>query len=305
MNFTYNNHLSYTIGGREFGYRHEPHEKYNVTCGQADPEVYKKSSWYNELLRTADCVLSEFGKDLVVFLSGGTDSEIVLRNFLEIGHTPRCVTIKFKDDYNLPDVLEAQAIARELGVKLEIIEFDVKDFYWSGEASEFAQAIDCTQITYLTVYYHIKKLGMPSVMGGEQLLRRHVVPEGSFWYHCFRENEDASAMRFSHKFQIPLVNEWFSYTPEMMLYYLEDPAIHDLINNKYNYKITSVSSKNEILKRLCPDIRVKVKTHGFERLLGFNLESYNNLRRDVISRKASSLDGIPIKELIKHLRKKL
>ena len=152
------------------------------------------------------------------------------------------------------------------------------------------------------VYYHIKKLGFPAVMGGEQLLKRHVHPQGSYWYHCFRENEDASAMRFSEKFEIPLVNEWFSYTPEMMLYYLEDDGIKNLITTRYNYKITSVSSKNDILKRLYPSIRTKIKTHGFERLLGFNLEAYNNLRQVVVNRKESSLDGMPIEELLNHLR---
>lgn len=305
MNFTRNNHLYYEVGGRKFGHRETPEEKYEVFCGQADPVVYKKSSWYNELLKTADTVLNEYGNDLVVFLSGGTDSEIVLRNFLRIRHTPRCVTIKFKDDYNAPDVEEAKTIAKELDVKLEVIDFDVKDFYWSGEAASFAKEIDCTQITYLMVYYHIKKLGFPAVMGGEQLLKRHVNYDGSFWYHCFRENEDGSAMRFSNKFKIPLVNEWFSYTPEMMLYYLEDSDIQRLVTNRYNYKLTSVSSKNDILKRLYPPIRIKTKTHGFERLLGFNAESYNALRRDVVNRKESSLDGIPIEQLLKHLKAKL
>lgn len=305
MNFTSNNHLYYEIGGRKFGHRENAHEQYKVFCGQVDPVVYRKSSWHNELLKTADTVLNEYGNDLIVFLSGGTDSEIVLRNFLRIGHTPRCVTIKFKDDYNAPDVIEAETIAKELNVKLEVIDFDVKDFYWSGEASSFAKEIDCTQITYLMVYYHIKKLGFPAIMGGEQLLKRHVNHEGSFWYHCFRENEDGSAMRFSNKFKIPLVNEWFSYTPEMMLYYLEDYDVQSLVNNRYNYKLTSVSSKNAILKKLYPSIREKIKTHGFERLLGFNLESYNSLRQDVINRKESSLDGIPIEQLLKHLKEKL
>lgn len=305
MNFTCKNHLYYEIGGRKFGHRETSEEQYKVFCGQVDPDVYRKSSWHNELLKTADTVLSEYGDDLVVFLSGGTDSEIVLRNFLRIGHIPRCVTIKFKDDYNAPDVEEAKTIAKELDVKLEVIDFDVKDFYWSGEAASFAKEIDCTQITYLMVYYHIKKLGFPAVMGGEQLLKRHVNYDGSFWYHCFRENEDGSAMRFSNKFKIPLVNEWFSYTPEMMLYYLEDSDIQRLVTNRYNYKLTSVSSKNDILKRLYPPIRIKTKTHGFERLLGFNAESYNALRRDVVNRKESSLDGIPIEQLLKHLKAKL
>jgi hypothetical protein len=148
------------------------------------------------------------------------------------------------------------------------------------------------------------KIAAPAVMGGEALLTRYVNLKNSYWYYTFRENEDASAMRFSFKYNIPLVNEWFSYTPEMMLFYLEDPDIQNLINNP-NYKITSVSSKNIILKKLYPEIRSKQKTHGFERLLGFNIETYNIMKEQLIPRLIASDDGIPADSLIKHLRGKL
>jgi hypothetical protein len=302
MNYTKNNHLYYTIGDRKFGIRTTPYEKYKVFTGSIDSNVYKKSSWRNELKNTARSVLKEYGKDVTLFLSGGTDSEIVLRNFLEIGHKPKCVAIKFTNDYNLNDINEAIEISNSLNVKLDIINFDIKNFYRSGEALEFSKEINCTQITYLMVYYHIKKLGLPAVMGGEQLLKREVTKNGSFWYHCFRENEDASAMRFSEKYNIPIVNEWFSYTPEMMLYFLENDDVQNLINNKFNYKLTSVSSKNQILKKLFPEIKLRKKTHGFERLLALNGEVYRKFNTFQIKRLTNCLDGIPIHNLINNLK---
>ena len=69
-------------------------------------------------------------------------------------------------------------------------------------------------------------------MGGELLLKRNIGTDPSSWYYCLRENEDGSAMRFSDKYKLPLVNEWFSYTPELMLYYLEDPEIQALVSTK-------------------------------------------------------------------------
>jgi hypothetical protein len=58
----------------------------------------------------------EFGKDLVVMFSGGTDSEIVLRSFLKIGIVPRCCFINFVGDYNIEDRLVAQKICDDLNV---------------------------------------------------------------------------------------------------------------------------------------------------------------------------------------------
>ncbi len=297
MNFTHNNHLTYTIGGRLFGVRESIYEKYKVSAGKVDLDYYKTSNWLNEQYRTADLIHKDFGKDFVVMFSGGTDSEIVLRAFKKIGITPRAVFIKFKDDYNLGDHAIANTIATELDIKMETIEFDVKDFYYSGQAYEFAGDIQCRQIAYLTVYHHILKLSVPAVMGGEMLLRRHVTPTDSKWYYCIRENEDASAMRFSLKYNIPLVNEWFSYTPEMMAYYLEHPDIQSLINTRLNYKLASVSSKNRILQKLMPEIVDKTKTTGYEKIMGFNGESYRNLYESHIKRLESSLDGIFIDDL--------
>jgi hypothetical protein len=75
-----------------------------------------------------------------------------------------------------------------------------------------------------------------------------------------------------------------------------------LITDRFNYKLTSVSSKNLILKKLYPDIKLRIKTHGFERLLGFNGEVYNKLRTKTIPRLEPSLDGIFIPDLILHLK---
>lgn len=302
MNFTHNNHLKYTIGGREFGYRENSYEKFNIMVGQIDKDHYKTSNYSQELLRTADLIYQDYGSDLALFLSGGTDSEIVARNFVDIGIKPECFVIKFKDDYNIADVTDAINLAKQLDLKLNIIDFDVKDFLYSGEASDFGKELQCTQITYLMVYNSIKKLGMPAVMGGEVFLRRNINTEPSTWFYCFRENEDASAMRFSSKFNIPLVNEYFSYTPELLLYYLEDADIQSLVTTRYNYKLSSVSSKNTILKKLVPAINIRQKTHGFERLLGFNFEAYRQLASEQIARLESSIDGIEMNKIIKTLK---
>lgn len=302
MNFTHNNHLKYSIGGREWGHRLSSHEKFTLSVGKIDHDHYRTSNYLEELKRTADLVYRDLGKDFALFLSGGTDSEIVARNFLSIGIKPQCYVIKFKDDYNITDVNEAIDLAKELDVPLSIIDFDVKDFFYSGNAAEFGQKVQCTQITYLMVYYCILKLGLPAVMGGEVLLKRNINTDPSTWYYCIRENEDCSAMRFSNMYNVPLVNEWFSYTPELLLYYLEDQDITSLVTNRFNYKLTSVSSKNAILKRLVPDIRVRKKTHGFEKLLGFNFEAYRTISRNQILRLESSIDGIEINSAIASLK---
>jgi hypothetical protein len=297
MNFTHSNHLTYTTGDRLYGYRETPTEKFKVNIGAVDKDHYAKSSWLEEQYRTADLIYKDYGKDFAVMFSGGTDSEIVLHAFKKIGITPRAVFIKFVGDYNQSDLEMAIKITNGLGIKLDIIPFDILNYYKMGQAAEFAGELQCSQMAYLSVYHHIAKLGIPAIMGGEMLMKRSVKSSGSEWYYCFRENEDASAIRFSNKYHIPLVNEWFSYTPEMMGYYLERPVIKSLLTDKHNGKMTSVSTKNGVLNYLFPDLIKKVKTTGFEQLLGFNGETYANLSRTFVKRLESSLDGIYIKDV--------
>lgn len=297
MNHTYNNHLKYWINDELWGFRKEPTDRYRVEIGAVDPKQYKTSSWYEEQLRTALIISEEYGKDFVVMFSGGTDSEIVLRAFKHIGVTPRCVFLRFPYRLNEGDLLNAYDVCNDLGVRLEIIDHDLLEFYKSGEAGEFASKIQCRQIAYLNVYYNIQKLGLPAVMGGEMLVRKHCTSKKRpDWYYCFRENEDASAVRFSRTYGIPLVNEWFSYTPEMIAYYLEDPDISTLLSG-HNYKLSTVTSKNKILRKLMPTLLPKKKTHGFEKLLGFNAETYENLYNTHPHRLENSLDGIMLNDL--------
>lgn len=304
MNFTHLNHLKYHIGSTLYGFRTSPIEKYQVQVGKIDINYYKSSNYRTELLRTADLIYNDYGTQFALFLSGGTDSEIVLRSFLDIGIKPQCYTIKFKDDDNLNDVNEAIYLAKEFDISLNIIDFDVKDFLYSGKAIDFGKKLQCTQITYLMVYYCILEIQLPAVMGGELLLRRNINTNPSTWYYCFRENEDASAIRFSQQYNLPLVNEYFSYTPELMLYYLEDPDIQQLVNIKYNFKLSSVSSKNNILRKFVPEIKLRTKTHGFEKLLNFNFEAYRKLASEQILRLENNLDGIEYYKIINMLKGK-
>lgn len=303
MHFTYNNHLKYTIGDKEFGTRENSFEKFNVNIGSIDIDHYRNNNLSSELRRIADLVYQQLGKDIILFLSGGTDSEIVARNFVSIGFKPKCVTIRLPG-YNEHDVNLAINIAKELDLECIIVDVDIKDYFYSGKAQALSDTIQCSQITYLMVYEQVKKMSAPAVMGGEVLLKRNIQVNPTCWNYVFRENEDASAMRFSLKYNIPLVNEWFSYTPEAMLYYLEDPAITRLVSEKYNYKLSSFSIKNDILKRLLPDIELTIrkKTHGFEKLLGFNLEALRQIPKNQIQRLEASLDGINFETTLQMLR---
>jgi len=133
-------------------------------------------------------------------------------------------------------------------------------------------------------------------MGGELMLRKKPSSTESEWYYVCRENEDTSAMRLSLKYSIPLAYEWFTYTPEVIAYFIEHPLLQDLITNKHNYKVSTVSTKNAFLKSVFPELSGAPKLHGFERLMEFNTETYHNLAKHYPSRLTTCTDGIKLSE---------
>lgn len=305
MNYTFDNHLKYWIGERLWDIRKNPLEKFEVDIGTIDPAYYNKTSFQNECYRIADNIWKESGGDIVIFLSGGTDSEIVARSFVEIGIKPICYTVRFTEGWNQHNVDEAIDCANDLGLQHNIINFNVTDFINSGEAKEFSKKISCTQIQYLILYHNIIKLGMPATMGGEVLLKRKANVSPNLWYLTYREDEDASAIRASKLSGIPIIQEWFLYTPEIILKYLESPGTQNLILGKNNFKLNSASSKNMILKTLFPAITGRLKSHGWEKILGLNLQCLRELSRELILPLEPSLDGIPCDIAIKKLQGKI
>ena len=94
MNFTHNNHLTYTIGDRLFGHRENIYEKFKVNVGKIDQDYYKKSDWVQEQYRTAELIKNDYGRDFALMFSGGTDSEICLKSFKNIDSACSFVSIR-------------------------------------------------------------------------------------------------------------------------------------------------------------------------------------------------------------------
>lgn len=302
FSFTHNNHLKHFIDGVPFATRTKKYQKYTTDVGTVDPDRFANSTYQSELLRVARLQYEDLGPDLLLFISGGTDSEIMARSFARQGLRPKCIIIKFTGDYNLFEVKEAVIVAEELGLPYEIIEFDVKDYYHSGAAAELAANINCELLAFLVFFQVSKNLAAPSVLGGELLIEKY--PDRNFkptWILRNIETLEAAHVRFAMKYDIPFIIEWFSYTPELMLHYLDHPDVRRIAENKTPYwSITP--AKNQILRKLVPDLRIKEKTTGYENLRGLHVESRIELAKLMPENIGDSKPYMTYEEVINKLR---
>jgi hypothetical protein len=304
MEFTFNNHLKYFINNELYGIRKNPFDKYRVEVGKVDEDHYAKSSLYLELTRIADLVSHQLGKDFEVYFSGGTDCEIVIKSFLAIGIKPKLLTIRYSDDSNLYEVIQAQRTAFNLGLKVEIVDFDVREFYLSGAATDMSQKIYCSQLLFDVLFEVVRRRQRPAIMGGNVPLTKKIGKFDPYWYYTYVESEESCSVRFNKYFNIPTVYEFFSYTPEAMLYWLESDGVKKLVNDTNNFKLKAESSKNQILIDELPEfnIELRMKTHGWEKTVAFNHEATRHVSAQLTPRFTDCLDGIKYTEIIKQLK---
>ena len=303
INLTHNNHLKYYINEQEFGIRQNPFDRYRVTVGQIDHERYVNSTFYEELKRIAKLICLELGQDFEIYFSGGTDCEILIRCFLAIGVKPKLVTIKYTDNSNEYEVLNAVKIANRLSLSLEIVNFDVKDFYYSGAAINMAQKIYCAMLIFNVFFENVRRRNIPAIMGGNVPLTKKIGNFDPYWYYTYMESEETCNIRFNQEFNIPVIYEFFSYTPEAMLYWLDSTGVKNLVNSK-NFKLKVESSKNQILIDELPELRIehRVKTHGWEKTVPFSHEANRHIVKHLVPRLTNCLDGIKYNDIITQLR---
>ena len=301
MSYTYNNHLKFYVNDILYGTRTNNLETYKVKVGSVDWDHYRTSDLNSEFTRIADLIYSDYGKHIDLYFSGGTDCEIVLKSFLSIGVKPKLITMKYENDYNLFEVNNAIKLAHEYGLKVEVVDLNIREFFYSGAASDLASQVYCSQLFICLIHDVVRRRGQPAIMGGNVPLTRKVNNDKSFWYYTYVETEESSSVRFSKKFNIPITYEFFSYTPEAMLYYLDSPGIKNLVYGN-NHKLKLESSKNAILNEFVPDLRLRTKTHGWEKIIPFAHDAEREIMKQQPWRLTDCIDGIEYVECIAQLK---
>lgn len=313
LELTQRNWLSYSINGEAWGKRSAPEDKFEVKLTLPTDMPKELPPFHEAIADAAECiaeasVFEHKSKGITVFYSGGIDSEISLRSLYPVCKRRRiplrAVTLEFPDHMNAEDVATAVKLCRELNIRHEVVPHDVARFAEESMCESMARLHTCSQIAYLSVLRYVNWYeGDTVVLGGEILLQKHWVKGVPDWYFVYREDEDALTYRFSEYFNIPVINEFMSYTPELFFSWLLHPAVQDVFNNSI-YKLSMISSKNAILKLLYFDAlgiqpAATTKRHGYEQMLVLNERMQERFRSQLLPMQEAR---IPVRQLMEMYR---
>jgi hypothetical protein len=259
--------------------------------------VHRVGSFKEEMLTAARSTMDHYtGLKPCIYFSGGLDSELVLRSYIDIGADPIVNIFRFENHINEYDVSYAIVICETLGVKYNIIDFNIAKFFEhdAEHISDIAQ-IDrprgLPQLKFLDYTEGFAVLGI-----GDPRWSRSV-KDNTNWILLDQEHDTGWDKYILHK-NIPAIAQWFKWTPELVLSYTELDWFKNLvINNKWTGREGVTSTKIIGYREAYPDLLSRDKKTGMEPIDGlinefeeFLKKKYNGLPyRQVVPRTLNEL----------------
>lgn len=246
---THNNHFSFDEDNVHYSRCSSSPLSFPEECKRAASLIYQNS----------------LGLKPNLAFSGGIDSEVMVRSFIE-ANVPFDITIlKFEQDLNEHDIIYAIDYCTRHSLQYNIVNLDIKKFWASDDFREVAYRTKCVSPQITTHIWLMEQMdGLPVFGCGEPVLTKDP-PAWKLW-----ESERQMAMFRTNKIAVPL---FFHYLPEQMYSFLESPFIRWLINGTHPYSgkncptcgtETTQSLKPLIYKQWFPNLVKRQKFNGFE-----------------------------------------
>jgi hypothetical protein len=209
-----------------------------------------------------------------IALSGGWESQICLRSFIEAGITPKVYILKLPADLNAHDTNVAIKQCNKFNIQPNIITVNLDKFVRENMLPTATTYQTYSFFQSLQAYY-ISTLNEDVLLVDKVDLRRDVNPDLSW---SFIRNEDFNfwADRFNSLNEKKVINNFFTFSPELMHSFLSLPVIVELTNKEHSGKISLNSLKNLIYYQggftnlFDEETKRFVKTVSFDHIPGLN-----------------------------------
>jgi hypothetical protein len=252
-----NNWLTWSYDSVIKGNKTHPSAKFEL---HFKPTIFGKvESYYDELVNNAKLIRDTYTGKFDLLLSGGVDSEVVLRIYHSLGVPINVFIFQYENNYNYRDVAHAKRICEELNVKYKLIDFNLEKFV-ENDAHDLWLECYVANVCRLP---HLKMLeyldNIPIIGTGEPEWHKingkwlFELSEGSFTWQIHQYHKGRT-----------VIADWYNYSPEVAASYMHLPIVQQLFNNNfYNHK-TTVAIKGQIYQQYWPSLELRTKLVGFE-----------------------------------------
>jgi diphthamide synthase (EF-2-diphthine--ammonia ligase) len=240
-------------------------------------------SWREECKNVAQELYDLHGDKLIVTLSGGLDSEVVLHSFIANGIVPNVVIFRYERNLNLHDINYALRICAARQISPKIVDINVSRFFTTN-LLDYANITKCSSPQLNLLMKSIDNLdGIPIIGAGENYLSRK---EGEKEVYDLEEAKIAAIYKFYKNKEREIIPAFFQYTPEIMISYLQKESVYRWVETAKQQKyINSKKIKPSIIAEDF-DIEPRGKLTGFELI-----DDLEKQQRNVLINKRLGDDG--------------
>ncbi len=245
-----------------------------------EPETFDK-----EVTRVAGILAEEASlrkRKLIVMLSGGMDSEIVLKGCVAAGIDFETISFRFKHQLNSHELVHVERAKKKYGAKHSYFDIDIHEWLKTEELEELfhgSMAGSLNLLPHMKLMNHIwfELNGMPVLGNGDVYLEN----KSGKWNYV--ELEYMLAW-FRHAIRFGILGGigFFQHTPEITLSLLRDPRIQRLGRDEDTYANKAYDSskfiKYAIYRKIWPDLLMRPKLGGHEMVK----ELYLNRERELL-----------------------
>lgn len=245
--------------------------KFNTEFGKCRDSV---GTFKEELVKAATSTLDHRTGKLVILFSGGADSEVMLRAFLEVGANPEVVICRFENDYNIYDVSYAVTVCSLLNVPYKIVDLNLTKFYETDaeRISELSQIDRPRALPYCKILELVD--GFPVMGNGDlTLVRRQGIDytvQGEWDVRCWEH--DIGWNKFLCKINRPGIAEWFKWTPGLVVSFMQLQWFQKLTTDGFYKKAGADSTKLIGYREAYPNLLDRKKQTGFECIMDLSNE---------------------------------
>tara|TARA_B100002019_G_C21202626_1_gene564870 strand:- start:176 stop:1144 length:969 start_codon:yes stop_codon:yes gene_type:complete len=282
--FTHNNHFKWGYNKRWFTERVKQQDRFTVLFGACEREPMSFKEECYDVARKIDNYAYMQGTSIELMFSGGSESEVMLRSFIDQDIKVNVNIMTYDPHLNLHDIAHAVVFCETNNI--DYVLHEVPIMQWLHEEglkyASISKSISPRILPHMLLMERLAD-GIPVMGMGEcylahgNLKQYYDLVDGKVmrnekddfepapWYLYEREKIN-SWYRFAVKQNIKCIPGFFQYTPEIVLSFLEEDITKQLVNNEVYGKLSNVSTKTQIYNKHFPGILQKKKYDGFEQL---------------------------------------
>jgi len=226
----------------------------------------KKLDYFQALFRNAELIKDIYGGPFDVLFSGGIDSEIIIRTFHQLGIKQNVYTFCFEDDINCYDVDQAVKTCSQMGIKHNLIPFNLKKFLENDAYNFYQISYPSTVEKLVRLKWYDYLDNIPVVGDGEPYWHRDLFNDftkKSRWSLFSIEHDYANSIH-AKAINRTIIGEWFLFTPEIAQSYIRLPHVKLLLEDKIPGKLSNWTYRCELHRTLWPAITDKIKCTGYD-----------------------------------------